>query len=519
MEPLSARVLDDSTVYPTIRVESHPNRLLMGVFDSAGDYVPDSGLDRSGGLEIGAPIPRDLFPDVTDSEAPEAIYAGTFYHHFGHFLLESLARVWYARQHPELPLVWAGSHRWESPGLRPWEREILDVLGLANPTMILNRPMRFRRLHVPDIGYRYPDRFHPEHAAFLARYDDTPQVPGERLWLSRGGVESDARDVSAGPTERRLAAAGWTVVRPESLTIHEQLEHLSRAEVVAGEEGSAFHTLILLKDISKKRFEIFRRRGPEHPNMTTIGDARDVDQTFHTLENERVVSAAGRVVSKVNPNSSEILDILEVPVPPPPGVPAGQEAVRRAVMTFAPAELLDVGSSTSELATVPAKARVAVSRHFDFDPRSLAAEGSEFYELDLRQYATSFRPKGRRFDVIRLTGVDFEEVMAAFEASKRLGRVGAAWVLGSGELAARVALAIHLTHPGFTSSRLDVAGETVFVARRIPGAPMYEVGVGRMPDDEVAERADALPVTFPRPTMTTRARSVAGRVRRRLARF
>ena len=172
---------------------------------------------------------------------------------------------------------------------------------------------------MPDVGYRYDsDWFHPEHAAFLARFAGPPQVAGERLWLSRSMLANDARDLNAEATERHLADAGWTVIHPETLSVHDQLEHLARAEVVAGEEGSAFHLVALLEDLSSKRLEIFRRRGDEHPNLVTIGDARGIHQTFHTLKRQQFVKAEGRVVTKVTPRSSETLDILEVPVKPAP---------------------------------------------------------------------------------------------------------------------------------------------------------------------------------------------------------
>ena len=270
----------------------------------------EPALRRAGRAGPAGPVPRSA-----DSDAPEAIYAGPLYFHFGHFLLESLARAWYAHRHPDVPFVWAGAHNWQGFELRPWQSEILDILEIKNPTRIIADPARFDLLHVPDLGYRYDDRFHPEHAEFLGRYEGPAQVPGHRLWLSRSKIGSNVRDLNSEPTERRLAHAGWTIAHPETLSIREQLDHLARAEIVAGEEGSAFHALILLKDVSSKKFHILRRHGREHRNMHTIGDARRVDQTFHSLERERVLRAQGRVVSKLTPNSSEILDILDVPRP------------------------------------------------------------------------------------------------------------------------------------------------------------------------------------------------------------
>lgn len=496
MEPLSARLIKHSVVYPTIRVASHPGKLLMGVYDGDGNYVDGTTLDRRAG-EQGAPVPRDLFPSAADGEEPEAIYAGPLYFHFGHFLLESLARVWYASQHPEVPIVWAGAHTWQGYELQPWQLQVLQVLSIKNPTRIIADPTRFERLHVADVGYRYDDRFHPQHAAFLARYEGPAQVAGHRLWLSRSKAGSRVGDLNAVATERRLAYAGWTVAYPEGLSIRQQLDHLARAEVVAGEEGSAFHSLILLKKVAAKKFHIFRRYGPEHGSLHTIGRARQVDQSFHTLEHERVLRAEGRVVFKLTPHASEILDILDVPVPTAPAIePAEDALLQRALSSFEPESFLDVGATTAHVVLgSTALARVAVCPRFDFDPRSYAASGVDFYELGLTRYANTFHEDRGPFDAIRIAGSDFATVMASFRVSKRLAHEGTTWILGTGNLAARAALAIRLTHPGFTARRLVVQRNIVYVAQRLSGETLNEAWIGQLSEAEVRKRSSWLPIT------------------------
>ena len=488
MDPLSARVIDDALVYPTIRVASHPGKLLMGVFDGDDEFVEGTVLDRRAG-EQGAPMPRGLLPTVAESEEPEAIYLGPLYVHFGHFLLESLARTWYAARHPGLPLVWAGAHTWQGAQLRPWQQEILQLLGLHDRTQIIADPTRFARLHVPDIGYRYDDRFHPDHAAFLATHDGPAQVRGHRLWLSRTTVGSDVRDLNASATERRLSWAGWTVIHPETLSIRQQLDHLARAEIIAGEEGSAFHSLILLKNVAAKKFHIFRRYGREHSSLITIGDARHVTQSFHSLERERVLEAKGRVVSKLNPNSSEILDTLGVAVPPEPDGSTRSAANRvldQVVEGLRPDRLLEIGAAAPfVIAASTAATRVSVCPRFGFDPRSYAESGIDFYELDIASYVQHFHGDRGPFDVIRLAGSKFETVLRSFRASKSLGHEATTWLLGSGEVGARLAAAIELAHPGFAAKRLRVQRTTIFIAQRVVGEPTDDEEVANLSTADV----------------------------------
>lgn len=491
--PLGTRHIADAVLNPTIRVASHPGKLLMGVFDGAGSYVEGTVLDRRAG-EQGAPVPAGLFPDPRPASAPEAIYAGPLYFHYGHFLIESLARAWYAREHPELPLAWAGAHTWQAAQLKPWQTEILAILGLENPTWIVADPTTVDLLHVPDIGYRYDDWIHPDHAAFLAHYQGPPQEPGNRLWLSRSRVKGEVRDLNAEVTERRLSAAGWTVTHPEILSVRAQLDHLSRAETIAGEEGSAFHTLMLLSDVSQKRFAILRRLGKEHANLHTIGDARGVHQRFHSLENERVLRAEGRVVTKITPNSAEILDLLDVPVASVRTEPSAAERVMlRAIQTLGPRRFLDVGArSTAVVDAVTAPTRVVVSTRLERDPRSDAGSGIDVFELDLAGYLEHFHEADLVFDVIRLDGNGFDDLMAGFADSARLGARGTTWVLGSDEKAERAAVAIRLAHTDVEVERTLIGETTVYLVRKIRDTSA--AGVKSMSTEAVRAQAEQIPI-------------------------
>lgn len=459
----------DAVVNPTARVASDTKwfreRLFMGVYDESGELVPGSVLDRRAG-ERGAAVPPGLFPEPVDADVTEAIYAGPLYFHFGHFLLESLARAWYLVEHPDLPVVWAGAHSWETKSFEPWQLEILDILGITNQPRFVHQPTRFGKLHVPDIGYRYDDWIHPRHAAFLARYQGPHQERDYKLWLSRGALASGVHDRNAVATERRLAAAGWHIVQPERLTVREQLDRLARATLVAGEEGSAFHSLLLLKDVGQKRFVLFRRRGSEHPNLHTIGEARGVDQQFFTLGDEAVLSAKGRAVSKMSANASGVLDALAVPVArtdiPPPNAAELRALAQQRDFTGA-ASLLDVNQADGAVfRALDVVEKAAVCPCFSFDPREFAALPGTYYEMDLTGYLAGWG-EGRTYDLIRISGTP-TQLVKDFETSRPLGHAGTTWVLNAGDAAPRIVDALTTFHPGYEVRRQS-AGQVIITAR------------------------------------------------------
>jgi hypothetical protein len=257
--PLGWSVVENALLVPTASRALYRD-IEAGVFDSEGRAVQASLLFRSwtppqivippdiSGLDLGA---------VETVDAPH-LYGGFFFHHFGHFLLEGLSRLWALEDYGPLPVVWAAGGPPD-----PWQVEILNLLGLEAPMLFPDRPLRFRRLVIPDPGFVIQGRFHPRHARFLARVEAAPPpgTTGPRVWLSRtGNADSMRRSNGEARLEATLAEHGWHVVRPEDRSVLEQLRTMAGASVVAGLEGSAFLGAVLLRQ-PPGPFILLRRAG------------------------------------------------------------------------------------------------------------------------------------------------------------------------------------------------------------------------------------------------------------------
>lgn len=57
-----------------------------------------------------------------------SVYGGIILDHYGHFLVDTLARYWCVRGH-DTPVVWHKRHR----RVLDWQHEIFDMLSLARP--------------------------------------------------------------------------------------------------------------------------------------------------------------------------------------------------------------------------------------------------------------------------------------------------------------------------------------------------------------------------------------------------
>lgn len=251
-----------------------------GLFTS-GRVIPESLLWRNDAPYFPA---ADPLPAV-DHLGDEVIFGGYPIQQFGHFLLEGVARLWFAARNPDLPIVWL--HRRPAP----WQSEILELLGIRNREIVIDRPTHFDRVIVPEAGFRIGGQFDPEHAAFLRVYPEAAIRAGKRVWLSRSRLpENLGKIIDLDKVETRLAEAGWTIFHPQETTVRSQLAMIADAERLAGVAGSAFHIFVLMKQV-KSRVDLFTRQRFSQ-SYDIIAERNRIDQHIHFPDSEIVTPGA-----------------------------------------------------------------------------------------------------------------------------------------------------------------------------------------------------------------------------------
>jgi len=212
-----------------------------GLFGEGG-RLTGSGRDPANGEGVPAGEPVDLGP---------ALYLGPLVTHYGHFLINTLPRLWpLAGDGPRPRLV---CHRYEPPGA--WDRleflgAILGRLGYRiEEVESFDRPVRIAELIVPEPALREQASIHAAFGALcrgIGRpFWDAAEVDREArpVWLSKTRLaQGIARIVNEADLEAELERRGVEIVAPETLDFAGQVRLLSRRDIVMGSVGSAFHT-------------------------------------------------------------------------------------------------------------------------------------------------------------------------------------------------------------------------------------------------------------------------------------
>ena len=240
-------------------VRASPLDRIPVIFDAAGRMVPES-LDHHSSERTPTwqttEWPQGQGP-VTDA-APEGptLYVGAIHPHYGHFIINTLARFW-----PLLDLD-AGGLRptllCHGPGLgadwsgTPFIPEILGRLGLSVMDLAsFERPMRIPTLLVPQAALQQDDYAFPVMADLCREIGRGYYAPDEvdadpqPVYLSKTRLRAGVRRFSNEEAVTRvLEREGVRIVYPELLSFPEQVRLFARHRVILGANGSAFHSLL-----------------------------------------------------------------------------------------------------------------------------------------------------------------------------------------------------------------------------------------------------------------------------------
>lgn len=198
-------------------------------------------------------------PTPTSTRDETVVYLGRPCSSWGHFLTQGLARMWFAQQHPELPVLW------DSGRLRPYQQQVLDVLGFGNEQRFLTSPTEYAEVIFPFPGVCIGDFVHSGYTRSIGRVKPSPTVPGKKLFLTRSGLNDARGSLAEGQDEALddlVRRHGFELFHPERHSVSAQLAEISSAEVVLAVEGSALHTVLLFADpVATNFWALTRHRG------------------------------------------------------------------------------------------------------------------------------------------------------------------------------------------------------------------------------------------------------------------
>lgn len=200
----------------------------------------------------------NLIAALPDGFRPARELPGSYFHldsefpgQYGHFLTEDLSRLWGWRlakeRYPDCKLLLSRGRR--AAGLKPFQRTLLGAFGVADDDLeVISEPVRVERLLGATPQFHNRRYIDPD----LSRVWDQVRAVlrlearierAQRIFVARP-AGSPRRCRNAAEVEQIFAEHGFKVVRPETLSVPDQVGLFATAHVIAGYSGAGMFNMI-----------------------------------------------------------------------------------------------------------------------------------------------------------------------------------------------------------------------------------------------------------------------------------
>lgn len=257
--PGRIEILEQAIVAPLTRYDrtSSPQIFDGGVYDRDGMPCALSLHTKNMARNVALPARR-----------PSAFLPGTHLYggllkneHFGHFIAESLARLWAT----QVTLFDSVVFYLRDPSLKvpDFVHETFDCISPTLIAHIIRVPTQVERLIVPEqICHPYIG-FASGHPLLKQAFSRVAAIDSDRprkIYVSRSLLSgNEGGFLGEAYVEARLMDEGYTILHPQTLSIRNQFAAYAAADQLIFAEGSAIHLYALVARPEQRAFIIRRR--------------------------------------------------------------------------------------------------------------------------------------------------------------------------------------------------------------------------------------------------------------------
>lgn len=261
-EKLSEEIVENGFLLPN---RYAPQRLFGhgGVLDAEQNYVKSSEMNAYAKYAFtpGDADEKEIYMGegyaVENSDVPyleeDVVYLGYINNHWGHFLLDATARLYYFIQNEEKPYKYAyvvNEGQEYIPGTSI--RRFLELLGIADKVIFISQVTRCRTIIVPEPGYMINGYYSQEFLQVFDRVADRVDCLAfptyEKVYYSRAAFKkAQGSEVGEELLLELFEKNDFTIISPEQYTLDEQIAIIRNTEFLAGMAGTLPHNLLFAK--------------------------------------------------------------------------------------------------------------------------------------------------------------------------------------------------------------------------------------------------------------------------------
>lgn len=218
-----------------------------GVVDRNGKFVDlSANVNRIGGAYEAA---------SADYRDEKVVFCGYMYPHWGHFLVESVTRLWYFLENDtSVDKYIFFVNEQEDRTIKGNYRQFFELLKIWDKVEFINRPTRFREVIVPEAGYLC---MHYWSRQYIAIFDaiaenvipDPSWTPLPKIFFTRSQFAKNSQyEFGLDSLDHFFSKNGYTILAPETLSLAQTIYYIRNADTVASISGTLPHNMLFGND-------------------------------------------------------------------------------------------------------------------------------------------------------------------------------------------------------------------------------------------------------------------------------
>lgn len=257
---LTAKVYKNGYILPRKQIGCYPYTGIGGCLNSNREFIQESA-------DFDLPKENDSFKykfggsyefkkyDFLDKKV---VYIGLCQMHWGHFLIDSIHRLWYLIENNEDVLVaFSGIDGNDEYTWRNNYLELLNLFGISSDRIIvISNPTMISELIVPEPSI-WPGKWYTleyksifEHIIKNAKLRfDIDKKTYDKVYFSRTKIaDIQKQEYGENDIEKTFRDIGYKVFYPEQLSLLEQIFIIHNAKSIASLSGTISHQILFAKD-------------------------------------------------------------------------------------------------------------------------------------------------------------------------------------------------------------------------------------------------------------------------------
>lgn len=257
---LSVVEVTDAIILP-FKQTLTPRWGLGGVINRAGHFIDESYYKLNDNIIFGGKYDYDVSEQVNLDDI--VIFMGHSFSHWGSFLLDHIARLWYVLREPnkyKIAYCGIGYNPSTFGDISNQCYEFFNLIGIKKEQLIdIRNPTSFKKVIIPQLSFSPGIYYHNQYRAIYETASvsvlTNEYTVFEKIYFTRTQFPKH-KEIGERLIENFFEINGFEIISPEKLNVSEQIFYINNCSVFASLEGTIAHQILFASHKLEKHIVI-----------------------------------------------------------------------------------------------------------------------------------------------------------------------------------------------------------------------------------------------------------------------